>query len=196
MKSAPRTRSLLCIATLALLALPVVARAQGHDPGPNIAAQKAAMQPLSILDGTWRGKGRVMMGEGKWVDFTQTERIGNMLGGTVKVIEGRGFDAEGKVSFEAFALLGYDARKKAYSFRSFARGEVGDFPFTATDSGFVWEVKVPNMTMRYTTVVKDGRWHEVGERIVEGKPPVKFIELDLQRIGDTDWPAAGAVAPK
>ena len=98
MKSTARTRSLLRIAMLALLALPVVSRAQGHDPGPNIAAQKAAMQPLSILDGTWRGKGRVMMGEGKWVEFTQTERIGNMLGGTVKVIEGRGFDAEGKVS--------------------------------------------------------------------------------------------------
>lgn len=192
-----RHRLTLCLVALAALALPIVAGAQGGwDPSANIAAQKAAMQPLSILDGTWRGTAKILSGEGRWMEHTQTERVGNMLDGTVKVIEGRGFDAEGKVAFEAFAMLGYDARKKAYSFRSFARGEVGDFPFTATESGFVWEVKLPAMTMRYTTVIKDNRWVEVGERIVEGKEPVKFIELDLQRIGPTDWPAAGAVKPK
>ena len=190
------TRSSWLFVTLAVLSLPVAARAQGHDPGPNIAAQKAAMQPLAVLDGTWRGKGRILMGEGKWMELTQTERVGSMLGGTVKVIEGRGFDADGKAQFEAFAILGYDARKKAFTFRSHARGEVGDFPFTATESGFVWEIHTPVMKMRYTTVIKDNRWLEIGERIVEGKEPVKFIELDLQRIGPTDWPAAGAVTPK
>ena len=52
------------------------------------------------------------------------------------------------------------------------------------------------MTIRYTAKVKDGTWHEVGERIVPGKEPVRFTELTLKRVGDTTWPAAGAVAPK
>lgn len=51
------------------------------------------------------------------------------------------------------------------------------------------------MTTRYTTVIADGTWHEVGERLVPGQAPVRFIELRLQRIGDTDWPAGGAVGP-
>jgi hypothetical protein len=38
--------------------------------------------------------------------------------------------------------------------------------------------------------------HEIGERIVPGGEPVRFFEMTLKRIGDTDWPAAGAVGPK
>ena len=29
-----------------------------------------------------------------------------------------------------------------------------------------------------------------------GKEPVRFMELNLERIGDTDWPAGGAVPMK
>lgn len=44
--------------------------------------------------------------------------------------------------------------------------------------------------------IKDGAWREVGERIFPGKEPVRFFEMNLKRIGDTSWPAAGAVSPK
>jgi hypothetical protein len=29
-----------------------------------------------------------------------------------------------------------------------------------------------------------------------GKDPIRFFEMDLKRVGDTDWPAAGAVPAK
>ena len=52
------------------------------------------------------------------------------------------------------------------------------------------------MTIRYTCVVKDGVWHEVGDRIVPGKEPVRFFEMTLKRVGDTSWPSEGAIPPK
>lgn len=51
-------------------------------------------------------------------------------------------------------------------------------------------------TTRYITVFEDGVWREVGERIVAGQPPARFIELELRRVGDSTWPAAGAVGPE
>jgi hypothetical protein len=77
-----------------------------------------------------------------------------------------------------------------------AQGSVGDFSFKPAADGFVWEIPAGPMTIRYTAVIKNGAWHEVGERIAEGKEPVRFFEMNLKRIGDTDWPAGGAVAPK
>jgi hypothetical protein len=45
-------------------------------------------------------------------------------------------------------------------------------------------------------VVKDGTWHETGERVVPGQDPVRFFEMRLTRVGDSAWPAAGAVPPR
>jgi hypothetical protein len=52
------------------------------------------------------------------------------------------------------------------------------------------------MTIRYTATIKDGTWTEVGDRILPGKDPVRFLELNVKRISDTKWPEEGAVAPK
>jgi hypothetical protein len=52
------------------------------------------------------------------------------------------------------------------------------------------------MTIRYTAVIKDGKWNEVGDRLMPGKDPVRFYEAQLERVGDTDWPAAGVIGPK
>ena len=51
------------------------------------------------------------------------------------------------------------------------------------------------MTIRYTAVVKDGVWSETGTRQAPGREPVEFFGMKLQRLGDTDWPAGGEVAP-
>jgi len=52
------------------------------------------------------------------------------------------------------------------------------------------------MTIRYTAVIKDGTWNEVGDRVTKGQEPVRFFEMNLTRVGDSDWPAAGAIPPK
>lgn len=196
MKPLSRTLFLVVIATSALIALPPRTHAQGYDPSAQIAAQKVAMRPLLKMDGTWRGKARIQGMDGKWKELTQTERVGTTLDSTLKLVEGRGYEADGKLSFHAVATLAYDARKKAFAFRTNSRGEVGDFAFTPTDSGFVWEIPTPGFTIRYTATIRDSRWREVGDRIVSGSQPVRFFEMEVTRFGDTDWPAAGAVPPR
>jgi hypothetical protein len=79
---------------------------------------------------------------------------------------------------------------------SHAMGHKGDFPLTPTADGFVWEIAAGPMTIRYTAVIKDGKWREVGDRIVPGKEPVRFFEMNLTRIGDSSWPEGGAIGPK
>ena len=52
------------------------------------------------------------------------------------------------------------------------------------------------MTIRYSADVKDGVLHEVGERVLPGKRPVQFFQMDVRRVGNTDWPNAGAIGPE
>jgi hypothetical protein len=183
---------------LAALALSLTLSAQSrYDPATAIAAQRAAMARLAVLDGVWRGPAGTVLENGQTHKITQTERIGPFLDGSVKVIEGRGYDAEGKVTFNAFGTVSYDVAKKAYTMHSYAQGNAGDFPLTPTADGFVWEVPAgPSAIIRYTATIKDGLWREVGDRIVSGKEPARFFEMNLKRVGDTDWPAAGAIPMK
>jgi hypothetical protein len=161
-----------------------------------IKAQREAMTPLAFMDGVWRGPAWTILPSGEKHTITQTERIGPFLDGSVKVIEGRGYNADGTVGFNAFGTISYNAATHTYTLHSYAMGNVGDFAFTPTADGYVWEIPAGPMTMRYTCVVKDGAWREVGDRIVPGKEPVRFFEMNLKRVGDTTWPAAEAVPPK
>jgi hypothetical protein len=166
------------------------------DPAALIAAQREAMAPLAYMDGVWRGPAWTILRSGEKHNITQTERIGPFLDGSIKVIEGRGYDASGKVSFNAFGTISYNPAKHVYTLHSYAMGNVGDFVLTPTADGYVWEIPAGPMTIRYTAVIKDGTWHEYGDQIVPGKDPVRFFDMNLKRVGDTDWPAAGAVPQK
>ncbi len=172
------------------------AAAQAPDTPALLAAQRQAMLPLAALDGIWRGTARVLLPEGKTRELVQTERVGSMLGGTVKVIEGRGHGAEGSLDFNAFAVVSYAPATGKYSFNSWAQGMKGEFLFETRPDGFVWTMNYGRVSMRHTAVVQGDTWTEVGERLVEGQPPVLTVEMKLRRIGSTDWPAAGAVAPR
>ena len=151
------------------------------------------MQPLSIFDGTWRGPAKIILPDGKELLITQTERVGSFLSETVKVIEGRGYAQDGSITFNAFAVISYSPQSNKYNFHSYAQGYSGDFPLEVRPDGFTWSIKAGPATLRYTATVKDEVWVEVGERLVEGQVPVKTFEMTLRRIGNTDWPAAGAV---
>jgi hypothetical protein len=172
--------------------LPSAAVAQRPDAQATMAAQRDAMKQLTMLDGIWRGPARIIGPAGERHEITQTERIGSFLDGSIKVIEGRGYEQDGTVSFNAFAVVSYDPKTSSFSMRSYAQGSRGDFPLRPTVDGFVWEITGP-VTIRYTTTIKDGKWHEVGDRIMPGGEVVRFIEMDLVRVGDTDWPQAGGI---
>ncbi len=183
----------LCLLTLFLLSAPSIISAQAPPIDLDMLRNKLA--PLAMMDGQWRGTAEYTMG-GNSGKLTQTERVGPGLGGWVKMVEGRGYDAEGKTRFNAFGVIAYDPTKESLVMRSYAEGRVGDFPLQITESGFRWEIQAGPATIRYTATIKNGKWRETGERIIGDQPPVQFFEMNLEKIGDTQWPATDPVPVK
>jgi hypothetical protein len=163
------------------------------SPAVLIAAQRDAMRPLAKMDGVWRGSAWTILQSGEKHSITQTERIGPFLDGSIKVVEGRGYNADGTVGFNAFGVISYDPGTKAYSLHSYAQGRAGDFPMTLTPDGYVWEIPAGPNKIRYTAVIKPDSWREIGEYILPGKEPTQFFEMNLKKVGDTAWPSAGAI---
>ena len=193
----PLSRLTLVAFAMIVLSTASATFGQGRpDTAALMAAQREAMKPLAFMDGVWRGPAWTILQSGEKHNVTQTERIGPFLGGTIKLIEGRGYNEDGTVGFNAFAIVSYDPANKTYSLHSHAMGQSGDFALKTTADGYVWEIPAGPMTIRYTAVIKDGAWREVGDRIMPGKDPVRFFEMNLKRISDSDWPGAGAISPK
>jgi hypothetical protein len=191
-----RTLRFATFALVMIAGVPLTASGQGRpNPTVLIAAQREAMAPLAFMDGVWRGPASITLPSGGKHTITQTERIGPFLDGSIKVIEGRGYETDGSVGFNAFGIISYDPVTRGYTLHSHAQGQVGDFALKLTSDGYVWEIPAGPATIRYTAVIKNGAWHEVGDRIVPGQEPVRFFEMNLIRVGDTNWPAAGAVPP-
>jgi len=180
---------------LLVLASPALAQAP-PDADTLLAQQRAAMAKLSYMDGVWRGSSWIITASGEKRTGTQTERIGPFLGGSVKVMEGRGYDPRDSVRFNALGIVSYDAMKKTHTLHSYAMGLAGDFAFTPNDSGYVWVIPAGPMTIRYTATVRHGKWREIGERIMPGGDPVQFFEMNLVRVGNSSWPSAGAIPPR
>lgn len=120
-------RHRLAAIAILMIAVSSISSMQGRpDFAALMAAQVEAMKRVSSMDGAWRGPTWTILPSGEKHTIVQTERVGPFLGGSVKVIEGRGYEADGSVSFNAFAIL----------------------------------------------------------------------EMNLTRVSDTSWPAAGAIPPK
>src|SRR5688500_6366871 len=90
------------------------AEPQRHNPAALVAAQRKAMRPLAFLDGAWRGEARTIAPDGSVHAITQTERVGPSLDGSLKLIEGRGYDAGGSVVFDALGIVSWDADRQRY----------------------------------------------------------------------------------
>jgi hypothetical protein len=181
----------------ALLAFATSASAQhGPDVAQLTAAQREAMKALKAMDGTWRGPAWTLQPDGTKRHLTQTERIGPFLEGTVKVIEGRGYEADGRVGFNALGIVYWDPQRRAYQLRSFALGRTGDFRFEALPDGYAWEVEFPGGKVRYVGTINGNKLREVGHTILQGREPVQSFEMNLERLGDTDWPAGAPVPVK
>lgn len=180
---------------IAVSSLPALAQTP-PDPHALIAEQRTALAKFARMDGVWRGPAWTILPSGERHSITQTERVGLFLDGSIRVVEGRGYEPDGRVGFNAFGVISYSSETKAYRFRSYAQGRYGEFAIVPTDDGYVWELPLSSMTIRYTATIKDGTFTEVGERIVSGKEPVRMFEMTLTRVGDTDWPTGIPVPPK
>lgn len=189
------TRRLAALCLL-LLAIPTSTLAQGRpDPAALMDAQREAMARLPAMDGVWRGTAWTELGPGKKITVTQTERVGSFLEGTIRVIEGRGYSADGSLEFNALAILSFDPATESYNLRSYAMGRSGDFPVVLTESGMKWTIEAGPMKIVYTAEIDGYTWTEVGDRIMPDGETVRFFEMTLTRIADTTWPGEGAPGP-
>ena len=187
----------IAVAAFIMLSGFVASAQQNFDPAVLKAAQSEAMAPLVMMDGVWRGPAWTILPSGEKHSVTQTERIGPFLDGAVKLIEGRGYEADGRVTFNAVGILSFNPANRTYRLYTHAQGRAGDFVLKPTADGYVWETPGgPGATIRYTAVIKDGNWLEVGDRIVAGKEPVRFFEMKLKRLGNSTWPSEGTIPPK
>jgi hypothetical protein len=75
------------------------------DSASLIASQRDAMKQFALMDGVWRGPAWTILPSGEKHNITQTERIGPFLDGSIKVIEGRGYNADGSVGFNPFGII-------------------------------------------------------------------------------------------
>lgn len=167
------------------LAAPVAAQ---PDAAPVIAAQKEAMAPLAKMDGVWRGTAWTLTRDGRH-NVVHTERVGPFLGGSIKVVEGRAYQPDGSLGFNAFGIISFDPASGAYTLHSYAEGRKGDFPLTLLPDGYVWEVPAgPGAKIRYTATIADGKWREVGDRIAGDGAPMRMFEMNLTRVSDSNWP--------
>lgn len=188
---------LLALAIYAATAASAGAQDRGPDPTVLLKAQAEAMKALDWTHGRWQGEAWSTTPAGRH-DIIQTERAGPMLDGTLVVIEGKSFEPDGKpASFNALGVMSYDAQRKAYAFHSYAQGRAGDFPLEVTPDGYVWTIQAGPMKIRYTATHKGDAWREVGEIVRPDQSVTQIFEMNLRRVGDTDWPLAGqARAPK
>jgi len=184
----------LLIAAISMSLLPTAASGQGRpDPAVAIAAERDAMGKLAMMDGMWRGTAWSLTPTGRH-DVTHTERVGPFLDGSVKVVEGRSYLADGKVGFNAFGIISYNPASGAYTLHSYAMGMAGDFPLKLEPDGYSWEAPAgPGAVIRYRATIGAGAWKEVGYRVAGSTAPVQIFEMNLKRIGDTDWPGRNPV---
>lgn len=191
-----RFRTLAAVAAAIFVLGPAAAAAQEMQPAGS-AEQREAIAALSFMDGEWRGQAVSYGPGGVRAELVQTERVGPFLGGSVRVVEGRGYGAAGETVFNALGVISWNDTEDRYQFAAWANGRQGDYRFERTETGFIWEMPVgPDANILYTATVQDGVWHEVGDYIRDGGEPMRFFEMTLNRVGDSDWPAGGSVSPQ
>lgn len=185
------------MAALALSAASPAATQGIPNAAARIEAQREAMQALSFMDGIWRGPAWSLRPDGR-NEVIQTERVGPFLDGSVRVVEGRAYGSDGSVAFNALGVISFDPARNHYLMQSWALGFGGTFPLQVSPDGvIVWEAPAgPGAVIRHTATIRDGMWHEIGERITGDDPPIRVSELNLRRVADTQWPAADPVPPR
>ena len=180
------------ILTLALAA-PSLAQAQSNAPpagayrGPDVVAQRAAMDRLAPLVGRWQGEAEVQWPHAMRVH--QAERVERDLDGLILRIRGTGHasaERAGAPVFQAAAIISFNERRGIYEVRSYTHeGYVttadGEF---LPDGSFRWSfVAGGPVRMRFTIAIEGDAWRESGEISYDsGTTWARTVDLVLNRV--------------
>ena len=171
-------KMILCAMLLAAAAGAAMAQA-----APGAEQKLAEMKKLDKLVGTWKGSGWIQRGKER-ENFTGAETVQSKLGGLAVLVEGKHFDAAGKVIHETLAVLSYNPQKKAYDFATYlANGVAGVNELKAVGDHYEWGFEIPNFgTMRYTIRIENNKWLEIGEISRDGGNTwTKNFEMTLDK---------------
>jgi hypothetical protein len=174
-------------ACLGALAIASSASAQA---APNPQATAA----LAMFDGFWSGPARMTGRDGRVTEFEQMERIGPMLGGEIRVMEGKGRTADGRAMFNAFTVFSATS-DGAIEMRSHIPGNETSRTIELKPNGYVWRMRTPAGELVYDITIEEGVWRETGTMVLESGVRSPFFEMTLTRRKDTDWPAANPDFP-
>ena len=175
-------KSLIIIA-LTMLGL-VCAKAQGTAP----ESLKQEMQKLAYMAGKWKGEASMRQPNGTLLKVNQEEDIQLKLDGTILVIEGTGRNPEdGKVSFNAYAIVSYDQQKKELKLRSHVmNGNQTEAYFKILEENhFEWGFDLPNNAkIKYDIKLNptDKSWVENGQYSPDGNIWYPYIEMKLKKL--------------
>src|SRR5258708_39881776 len=134
---------------------------------PNLEAQRAAMEKLDFLIGTWAGQARMLRGPGEPVEMIQTEEAQYKLDGLVLLIEGVGrTKSDGKPALQALGMITYDDLSETYRFRAFNDGRFLEAKLKLVDGGkaIAWGFALGEIkTSSVLGINEKGEWMELGE---------------------------------
>lgn len=166
---------------LASLGLALCAQA----PPSAIETQRQAMQKLSFLAGRWSGPITVVRGPGEPLHAVQSEDVQFKLDGLVLLVEGKSTSSDGKVQFSALATISYDDASKTYRFRAYNDGHYIDTELTVAGNSFSWSYAAGPAHVANTMHLTDkSEWQESTEVKMGTNPPLKAVDMMLQRQGD------------
>jgi hypothetical protein len=164
---------------LIALALPLSAQ-QAH--GPDIRAQRDAMQKLGFLVGRWSGPVSITRGSGEPLKLTQAENVQLKLDGLVMLIEGQSTGADGKPQFQALATIAYDDVSHAYRIRAYNGGRYLDTELTVQPGGFSWAFDAGLAKIRNTMqLTAKGEWQETTDVTFGSSSAQRNVEMLLKR---------------
>jgi hypothetical protein len=167
-----------------LIAAPLPARAQAHQ-GPDLTAQRAAMERIAGMVGDWEGEANVTFPAPRVV--YQREHIDSDMNGLLLVIHGNGYptaERSGAAIFNAFGVISYDDDRQIYEFRVYNDGRAATASARFLDEGTLqWTMDFSPVIIRYTITLGADTWNEVGEMSRDsGATWSRTIEMNLRRV--------------
>jgi hypothetical protein len=171
--------TILLAACMPALSLPLGAQ---QPASSSIDAQREAMHKLSFLAGNWSGPITIFRQTGGPLHLTQTEDVEYKLDGLVLLIQGKSTSADGKVLFSALATVAYDDASHSYRFRAYHDGHYLDTELSVVQDGFSWGFSSgPAHIVNHMQLTPKGEWNEFTEVTVGSNPPLRSVEMLLQR---------------
>lgn len=166
-----------------LLVLAIPAAAQDPRAAADLQRAREALRPVAGLLGQWEGEASVRMGPGEPRRILQSEDIVWGASQSVIIIRGTGRDPSTRdIVFEAAATLWFDAEAGRIRMRTHRDGRSVEPEVEIRPDTIIWGFPVPGGRIRYTIALTADTWHEVGDYITEGRPPMRTVEMRLRRL--------------